>query len=461
MEDLDLSSWDPSEYHSEQMADTQEKFTARELSRRATIGESTNSTFVQDELGEELSRSPVRDAEEGKSAAGAASRALPVHDSCCAANDMHATLEDRVRLLEAKLKESAAGRARLDYHHPNPRNMATGSDRHLQRPSLRPLRLDTNLPGILAHNRSYSFDDSSSRHNWSYSADAMDGAATPEVPVIQIIEPNDFTDSMPGWLSPSLSLMSATTRSSTFESSPTLAPTMDVTLGLPRIKRARTPPLGGSFDYAGNPHLDSLWAPHSPVSRRSSVSSLGGVELDINALTLELAQDEPWSSPSVFGPTSYDEHETDPFSSIQIPYYPQHSAAASPLSPLPSLVEAQSLANFAFDNCTDIYLDRQNFQHCLSAMYSLASLTTDKLNSAAQMCLASTPFSLGVAKAHVSPILAIALRMMTSVVMDGRMMNNCYFLAMNQMQHSGFWFEDGTLVVTDLLRTFAEAGSYS
>ncbi|KAK3659112.1 hypothetical protein LTR56_001550 [Elasticomyces elasticus] len=371
MEDSDLSSWDPSEYHSEQMADTQEKFTARELPRRATICESTNSTFVQDELGEELSRSPVRDAEEGKSAAVAASRALPVHDSCCAA----------------------------------------------------------------------------------YVLTSADWTAQ--------MQPNDFTDSMPGWLSPSLSLMSATTRSSKFESSPTLAPTMDVTLGLPRIKRARTPPLGGSFDYAGNPHLNSLWAPHSPVSRRSSVSSLGGVELDINALTLELAQDEPWSSPSVFGPTSYDEHETDPFSSIQIPYYPQHSAAASPLSPLPSLVEAQSLANFAFDNCTDIYLDRQNFQHCLSAMYSLASLTTDELNSAAQMCLASTPFSLGVAKAHVSLILAIALRMMTSVVMDGRMMNNCYFLAMNQMQHPGFWFEDGTLVVTDLLRTFAEAGSYS
>ncbi|KAK4890927.1 hypothetical protein LTR27_010375 [Elasticomyces elasticus] len=294
----------------------------------------------------------------------------------------------------------------------------------------------------------------------SYSADALDGATTPDVPMIQITEPNDFTDSMPGWLSPSLSLMSATTRSSTFESSPTLAPTMGVTLGLPQIKRARTPPLGGSFDYAENLDLNSLWAPHSPISRRSSVSSLGGVELDINALTLGLAQDEPWSSPSVFGPTSHDENENNSFPSSQIPYYPQHSATSSPLSPLPSLVEAQSLANFAFENCTDIYLDRQNFQQCLSAVYSLPSLTSDELSPAAQMCLASTPFSLGVAKAHVSLILAIALRMMTSVVMDGRMMNNCYVLAMNQMQHPGFWFEDGALVVTDLLRTFAEAGSY-
>ncbi|KAK5677617.1 hypothetical protein LTS10_010191 [Elasticomyces elasticus] len=373
---------------------------------------------------------------------------------------MQATLEDRVRMLEAKLKESAAERAPPDYHHPSPHNIATGSDRHPQRPSLRPLRLDTNLPGILAHNRSYSFDDSSSRHNWSYSADALDGAATPDVPVIQITEPNGFTDSMPGWLSPSLSLMSATTRSSTFESSPTLAPTMGVTLGLPQIKRARTPPLGGSFEYPANPDLNSLWALHSPISRRSSVSSLGGVELDINALTLELAQDEPWSSASVFGPTSHDENDNDPFPSIQISYYPQDSPTSSSLSPLPSLMEAQSLANFAFDNCIDIYLDRQNFQLCLNAVYSLPSLTTDELNPAAQICLASTPFSLSVAKAHVSLILAIALRMMTSVVMDGGMMNNCYVLAMSQMQHPGFWFEDGALVVTDLLRTFAEAGSY-
>ncbi|KAF2207567.1 hypothetical protein CERZMDRAFT_102249 [Cercospora zeae-maydis SCOH1-5] len=332
----------------------------------------------------------------------------------------HAALADRVRTLEARLAAVTASEQGEPSWNPRPVPPA--------------LHLDTSFSADLPHATS-AMDDMS----------MSDDFLSPNVPTIQITGPHGSNPSSPLALSPSPSLFSGTSRASSPDPFSAVS-AFDYgnalgagTLSVGGHGLQRTPPMSQWADV----YSQTLQTPISPgghhISRRSSVSSFGGLG---EALCTPADQ------------TSSDWSMEDPFTESDLNDAFGSFAQLIP-EPTPSKSQAEALAEQVFNNLV-LPIERSAFRVCLQAIYSLPSHATNAHPAVERMLSSYTTYTLRVARCLVFLVLSIGLRMNANACMGDAGLNACYQLAMQQMSRPDFWNESGSREVATLLRVFAE-----
>lgn len=348
-------------------------------------------------------------------------------------NAEHTDLADRVRALEAGLAAVTAG------EHINPSH---------KRPGPPSLQLNTSLP-----------TDLSPAFSYAGGIDHMslgDEILSQNVPTIHITGPHGGSNTAPpSALSPSPSLISETSGASSpdpfssvsafdFGNSSLCASTL-----MPAANGfVPTPPLN-QWAEVYNQNLHTPTSPGSQhISRRSSVSSFGGLGEAICAMDLH---NSDWSMQGSFADS--DANDFDNMGYILS-------------DPIPSKPQAEVLAEKVFSNRC-LLIDQTTFRVCLEAIYMLPDHTSDAHPAVNDKLSSYTSFSLRVARCLVFLVLTIGLRMQSfeqsisnsnSIVQE----QSCYRLAMRQMASSiDFWSENGTKEVMALLGVLAEVSSSS
>ncbi|PIA99426.1 hypothetical protein CB0940_03708 [Cercospora beticola] len=336
-------------------------------------------------------------------------------------NAEHAALADRVRMLEARLAAvTASEQAEASSWNPRPGPPA--------------LHLDTSFSADMPH-------ASSGMDDMSMSDDFL---SPNNVPTIQITGPHGSNPSSPLALSPSPSLFSGTSRASSpdpfsavsaFDYGNALGAS---TLNISGQGPHRTPPMSQWADV----YSQTLQTPVSPgghhISRRSSVSSFGGLG---EALCAPADQSGDWGMDDPFGEPEYNEG----FGNFD-QFVPE---------PTPSKTQAEALAEQVFSS-RYLPIERSAFRVCLEAIYLLPSHTTDVHPTVHSMLSSYTTYTLRVARCLVFLVLSIGLRMNANSGMGDAGLHGCYQLAMRQMSRPDFWSENGAQEVSVLLSAFAE-----
>ncbi|KAK4506106.1 hypothetical protein PRZ48_004071 [Zasmidium cellare] len=334
----------------------------------------------------------------------------------------HAALADRVRQLEARLAAVTSSEQAFVF------------DESHGRPEL---HLDTSFDGA-ALQRSWSFNDMSNE------TPMTDESLSLTVPTIQITGPHGSRPPSPSPFSPSPSLFSGTSRASspdpfsaisasslgidTFGTS-MLAPLSQVTM--------RTPPVSQWAADTSERHA-LLQAPESPTaqgwySRRSSISSFGGLDQGFCAMNLEMPSPQAeWS-----------EHNPFDYSAIQLEETPTTEQ-------VPSKAQAELLADHAFNNIL-LPLERTAFKICLEAVYEISDMMSTTTPAAHTNLSLLTPYSLRMARCLVFLILSIGLKLHGSAGNSIAGIDSCYAIAHEQMGSLGFWAERGAQEVAALL----------
>ncbi|KAF7198019.1 Citrinin biosynthesis transcriptional activator ctnR, partial [Pseudocercospora fuligena] len=352
-------------------------------------------------------------------------------------NAEHAALADRVRQLEARL--AAVGRS--DESTPRNEGLETLPG-HRQPPPA--LHLDTsfNIPDT---SRSFSFDGM--QDDFFMPDDMLNPSLS--VPTISITGPNGSVPSSPLAYSPSPSLFSGTSRASSPD--PFSATSMDFGAGsspsmLGPLSNTfiRTPPLSQWADvYARNEMLQMPESVgHRGISRRSSVSSFGGLGEGLCAMNLDLPM-SPGADWAVQDP--FDVRESS--SQMMLP------------DPIPEKDQAEALADHVFETRgMRLPFDRTAFKLCLEAVFDGALVGSGV--TAAQSALATyTPYSIRVARAFVFLTLAIGLKSYAAVGRSSTGMDSCYSMAIQQMQTLEFWVDNGARDVASLLSILCEVST--
>lgn len=331
----------------------------------------------------------------------------------------HAALADRVRMLEARLAAVTAGEQ--------------SEDSSCARPGPPALHLDT------------SFNDDLSYTGGGDQISTIDGFLSPNVPTIQITGPHGSNPSSPLALSPSPSLFSGTSRASSpdpFSSLPAFdfGNTMGASALTPADQRfIRTPPLNQWAEV----YNQNLQTPISPgdhhVSRRSSVSSFGGLGEAVCAMDLDSSG---WNMHTPFPDCT----ASNDFGDIDY---------MLPDPVVPSKPQAEALADKVFGS-RFLPIERSAFRVCLEAVYLLPDHSADAHPAVQSMLSSYTTYSLRVARCLVFLVITVGLRMQAAAGESSAGLESTYGLAMQQLNSADFWSENGAQEITALLGALVE-----
>lgn len=343
----------------------------------------------------------------------------------------HSALADRVRMLEATLAAVTSNNAAQSFFE--------GSEMLGEASSRPTLQIDT------------SFDDSSLSRSFSFNdlnAPETDDSSSLMVPSIQITAPHGSIPSSPLAISPS-SLYTGTTRASTPDPMSAMSMTFD-SLGTGMLApsstgHARTPAVsqwaevydrGNTLQTPGSTH-GSGW-----ISRRSSISSFGGLDQGICDMNIDMP---PMS------PQTGDWNFQDPFDHSSML---GHNGLAAEHR-MPPIAQAEALSQRAFGH-GDMPIDQTAFKVCLGAAYDAANhsntMSSSNMPSAAQlMLLTLTPFSLRMARCLAFLVLTIGSKVDISVGGGNIVLEDCYAIAQEQMRTTDFWAEPGAQKAASLL----------